>query len=291
MFAAKSRANEFLLSSDAAVRRRRDLRCCADDLLETPRVRASVQPSAGAARPGRDLQSARRGAPFPGWQPRIKSRAQVPRTSRRLRQHFELRGQSQPAEGHRALGRFGGEQKRFAGPGTANFGQTIFPCVEKLSLPLQLSWPIEQTPVDQQFSVTLREAKTKTPQVRCDVRKGTGNERPARRSRLERCQTKTFLNRSQQHDFAGGEQIIDAGAALFGAMQYTQAQFPPMLSRGLGESVRVRLFVGGTDAAGRDQPRFRPEPARQQQGLGDVFAAEQTAWQQPDRRAVREFPL
>src|SRR3989442_2053550 len=184
MFAAKPRANEFFLRSDAALRRRRDLRRRADDLLETSRVGTAVQPSACAARPGRDLQTASRGAPFPGWQERIESRAQVPRTIQRLGQHFELRGQRQPTEGHRARRGPGSEQNRFAGPRAANFRQTILPCVEKLLLPPQLGWPIEQARVDKQISVILRKAKAKSSQVRRDVRKGTGNERPARRSGL-----------------------------------------------------------------------------------------------------------
>src|SRR6266853_6702376 len=114
MFTAKPRANEFFLRSDAAVRRRRGWRRRADDLLETSRIGTTVQPSARAARPGRDLQTASRGAPFPGWQERIESRAQVPRTVQPLRQQFKLRGQRQPTEGDRARGGPGSEQNRFA---------------------------------------------------------------------------------------------------------------------------------------------------------------------------------
>src|SRR5438105_2488258 len=214
MFTAKPRANEFFLRSDAAVRRPRGLRRRADDLLETSRVGTTIQPSACAARPGRELQTASRGAPFPGWQERIESRAQVPRTFQRLRQHFELRGQRQPTEGHRTRGGPGSEQNRFAGQRAANSRQTILPCVEKLLLPPQLAWPIEQTRVDKQFNVTLREAKPKSSQVRRDIRQGTGNERPARRSRLESRQTKALLNRSQQHGFAGSDQIVDVRVVL-----------------------------------------------------------------------------
>src|SRR5437867_1061814 len=242
MFAAKPRANEFFLSRHAAVRLWRDLRRRADDLLEASRVGAAVQPSACAARPGRDLQTAGRGTPFPGCQERVESRAQVPRTIQWLSQHFELCGQRQPAEGHRAGGGPGREQSRVAGPGAAGFRQTILPCVEKLLLPPRFSWPIKQTRVDEQLSVTLREAKAKPLQVRRDVRKGTGNERPARRCRLESRQTKALLNRSQQHDLAGGDQIVDVRIAPPFAMQDAQTQVPLMLSRGRGESVRVGLF-------------------------------------------------
>src|SRR5437867_4313584 len=272
MFTSKPLANEFFLGSDAALRRRRCLGRRADDLLETSRVGTTIQPSACAARPGGELQTASRGASFPGWQERIESRAQIPRTIQRLSQHLELRGQRQPTEWHGTRGGPGSEQNRFAGQRAANSRQTILPHLEKLLLPPQLVWPVEETRVDKQFSVTLGEAKAKSSQVRCDIRQGTGNEWPARRSRLESRQTKALLNRSQQHGFAGGEQIVDVRVFLFVAMQYTQTQLPPMLSHGRGESVRVSLFVGGTDAAGRDQPRFRPEPARQQQGFRDVFA-------------------
>src|SRR5439155_15886174 len=232
----------------------------------------TVQPPACAARQGGDLQTASRGAPFPGWQERIVSRAQVPRTFQRLCQYFELRGQRQPTEGHRARRGPGSEQNRFAGPRAANSRQAILPRAEKLLLPPQLGWPIEQTRVDKQFRVTLREAKAKPSQVRRDIRKGTGDERPARRSRLESRQTKALLNRSQQHGFAGGEQIVDVRVAPLGALQYAQTQLPPMMSHGGGESICIGLFVGGTDAAGRHQPRFRPEPARQQQGFRDGFS-------------------
>src|SRR5207253_2261811 len=155
----------------------------------------TIQPSACAARPGGELQTASRGASFPGWQERIESRAQVPRTIQRLSQHFELRGQRQPTEGHRTRGGPGREQNRFAGQRAANSRQTILPRVKKLLLPPQLAWPVEQTRVDQQFSVTLGEAKAEPPQVRRDIRQGTGNEWPARRSRLDSRQTKALLNR------------------------------------------------------------------------------------------------
>src|SRR5881392_968762 len=104
MFTAQPRANELFLRCDAAVRSGRVLLERADDLLETSRVVRTVQPSACATRPGRDLQTACRGAPFPGWQERIEPRAQVPRTFQRLSQHFELRSQGQPTEGRRAGG-------------------------------------------------------------------------------------------------------------------------------------------------------------------------------------------
>src|SRR5467141_697881 len=127
MFAAKPRANEFFLRSDSAVRRWRGSRHRADNVLETSRVGTTVQPLGCAARPGRDLQTASGGAPFPDWQERIESRAQGPRTIQRLGQHFELRGQRQPAEGYRARWGPGSEQNRFAGPRAANSRQTILP--------------------------------------------------------------------------------------------------------------------------------------------------------------------
>src|SRR5262245_42356639 len=102
MFSAKPRADEILLSSEADIHRRRDLRRGADDLLETSRVGTAVQPSACAAGPGRDLQAARRCAPFPGCQEWIEWRAQVPGTLQGLGEHFELCGKCQAAEGHRA---------------------------------------------------------------------------------------------------------------------------------------------------------------------------------------------
>jgi hypothetical protein len=169
----------------------------------------AAQPARAGARPAGDLSRPVAGAALPALEKGIQWRRHFPGVPRGLREHFQLRREREPAEGHAAGGclvasnwgvatswRAGG---RFARQRVNSFSGG---CVRL---------PNRTAPGDEDFIVGLREAEAKLVQVRRDVRQIARDERSPGGGGFEIGQAEAFLDGRQQHGLAGGQQFGHGG--------------------------------------------------------------------------------
>ena len=131
---------KFLLRGHGRVGRQPGRHPRPEQLREPGGVRARREPAIRRAWPGTDPQFLGERAAAPDGEERIQIHTSLPGDLRRMREHFQLGGQSEPAESH-AGGRTGlGQQRRRGREAAQTRGQQSQPRLEKPRLPGALSF-------------------------------------------------------------------------------------------------------------------------------------------------------
>ena len=241
-------------------------------------------PFRGGVRPARRGQTARSGANAPRLDDRIEPRAARPRYRGRVGKHLDLTAEGQPREWH---GRTFPAELRRDDPLPPSRWKCPPPFREKLPLPGKFPHPVEQLGIDPDLVVGLREIESEKRGVARTL-DSPHDDGDAAGGRFKRRQSKAFLNRRADHRLGGAHRIGRWRTRFVGGGPGGGAKADgPSMRRGCrGEGAEIFRLIGRRWTAGDEQLRRRSQPPHQQDGLSDVFPAEDAARHQPDRPSI-----
>lgn len=195
---------------------------------------------------------------------------------------FQLSAEREPRErnGAGVAQRF--EQGRFVDPASAGTGHGIDPTLEPLLLAVTFLSRVEEIGGHEDLVVEPWEAESEPMEVRLDERETACDQGFSGGGGFEEGKSETFDQGGEHYALGGVEKAWDVGGIAVSIPEHGEVEGPTGAVGGEGKRCGIGVFLAGTGGARGDKLRLRTQPSGEQEGLGDVFPAQQPAGKNPE---------